>query len=574
MQRTRIFRMAFPVNVTGPAKTMLPEGWAVDPKGARTPPGTTITNLRELDPEIDLSIPKIYKITQDQVRTIDGKDFLLLTIDEPRDYQRVTKRTPKRVVERLTPNPDGKTQHFPGIVRAIDLDTGEAVEFDAEPVLDIIRAKSQAISEETRARLNKEIRAHNERLSNIDAAAADLTRLPLQLGRARDAVEERIAVLEENIIPSKKAELAEAEKGPPSGVSQLKQEVEDTMLGATLDEKNMIDHVITNYVYRYDQLVSDLSDPENPTYQAIAKIGGEPLVEHLKDMGQLSFDSYMAAQKSKDKPSKKEPFDLSQFPSIPIQEIPEGGIPVQEGATGHRDWGAYVRGLKATISNAEKDKVSLKSISKSLEDTAQWIGSPAVKNRGIKALRTTPEGQEAIAKLRDVANNQIGNFAGRYKRDIIDKSGNLDTAKLSREGTLGNALLIPVFARLYNVIKKLLENAGVALEEGPQEGAGPVPEQVPAEQVQTASSKKPIITQAMWLEAGRKASWVKTSAQRYVVQKSPQFPGKFTVIDTQTGDNLIPEGASQQIAESHARKLNSPGKQMWPGAGGPGELLN
>jgi hypothetical protein len=161
-----------------------------------------------------------------------------------------------------------------------------------------------------------------------------------------------------------------------------------------------------------------------------------------------------------------------------MPELPEGSVPVSPKARGFADYPSYVRSLEATLVSCTKDRQSLIEISTSIDEVLKWIGGLPAGTRGMANLKGTQEGQGLISKLRELTNEKIGGFASRYKRDIVDSGGRLDTSKMGRGGQIGNALLIPVFARIYSVVKKLLENAGIPLVE---EEPVPVEESVQAE---------------------------------------------------------------------------------------------
>jgi hypothetical protein len=134
-----------------------------------------------------------------------------------------------------------------------------------------------------------------------------------------------------------------------------------------------------------------------------------------------------------------------------------------------------------------------------LDEIGKSIGALGEGTRGIEALKT-PSGQKIMDGLKDLCNTGLKTFTQRYSRNIVDAQGRLDPLKFGRGGSMGNAMLIVVFTRLYTVIAELFRKAGVPPPIPPMaEGiATPAQKEVvkpsaPSEGVSTANTSKKIV---------------------------------------------------------------------------------
>ena len=514
MQKAHVIRMAMPVSIPSHIKQKMRgtgnEGWAVDPEAERTPPELGVRKLEEVAPGMDLTLPKIFRYKPSDIRTINGKQCLVVYTEEPKNYKKVTKAVAQYVQDKLTPLPNGE-QHYPGLVRAINLETGEPEEFPYDEVIAQIKAPSEAIGEETRKKVNAEIQAYNKRIDEIDAATANLSRLPLQIARAEKMVRDRITVLDAMIAAtSVKHDQAKAQK--PQGIGEMEGHVDQAIKGGGLGEKDFIDHVAHAYAYRYNDLVKDLQSG------ALAVPAGIPDAANLKlrlmNMGQAAFDAYTAAKaKRLEQKPPAAPFDIEKQDVVGnLQELQPGDVPASYKVPGFHNLQGYLGSLWGTIKGCEKDRDKLLPIADGMAEIAQLIGSLPPGQRSQEYV-TGPEGQELLHKLAELSNQRLRPFTESYSKDIVDPSGRINTRHFGTSGSMGNAMLLVVFTRLFKIISTFLKNSGY---QKPTEEAGQladtVMEQVPVQAPVQASNKedrmKVKISRTFWESIGKQGGWM------------------------------------------------------------------
>ena len=506
---------AMPVRPTAPTKTEMKEqGWFVDPEFKhKTPiPNVGVRKVQEIDKELSISLPKIFKLKEKDIRHINNADYIIIDIDPARKYLKRQKGVD--LIEK-----DGGLW-YPGKVRVINLANGNVEVFAHDDIKDQLESQANRISEESRKKINQEIAKYNKRIDELDAATANLSRLPLQLGRVDSMLNERIETLN-GIIASKEAELEES-KTMPSGVEKFHSEVSENIAGGGLPEKDFIDHVLYRYIGHYDQLVKDLKDGN---LQIPANLGNQEAVKQkLMSLGDLAFKELLQSREDAHAVAPKKPFNIMDFQEGKLEDIPEGAVPTSDKATGYSSYESYSGSLYNTIQNSQKDLSQLQTIKNDILNIGQTIGN-SPKN---EEFLSSPEGQTLVQQLIDLCNNGLSPFVERYSKGIVE-NGRIDTRKMGSGGQIGNALLIVVFVRIYKIIATMLAKAGkpiqsiddavvessktTAPEQNPVNPVNPAPANPvnPEDQVKASSKKTIKLSKAQWLNIGKQAGWLKVS---------------------------------------------------------------
>jgi len=454
-------RLAMPVQLTPETKNkMKGENWFFAPDVSATPQDLSIKRkLKEQGIEDDITLPKIYKYNPKNARTINNQPYLIFEIEEPKVYTTLG-RVPQDKKNIVTPNLDGKTYTYPGKIRAININTGNVESFTYQEAFNSIKTQSIQFSEQTRQGINIAVNKYNEKIAKIDAAAADLSRLPLQLSGAKTIVDERIQTLN-GMISALDQEIKSTK---PSGITEYEKGLEQQISSGQLGERDFKEYTLAKYPYHYDQLVEDLESGKLVIPNNIPN--PEEYKQKLISMGQISFDKYMEEkakrlqEEGNDEEEIKEPFDISQQEIKELKELAEGEVPVSFKTKGYHSYEGYVKTKFAALKGCERDKEDLSKMSSMLGAIGNEIGRLGTGQRSIEYLKT-PEGQKIVEYLKNLCNEGLKKFTERYERKIVDEQGRIDPSKFGREGSMGNALLIVAFTRLYAVIAELFKKAGL-----------------------------------------------------------------------------------------------------------------
>jgi len=437
-KQTGWMKTAMPVGLSDDIRQQLGESnWLVDLLSDKVPPDVGITKLRGIDPDVALSLPRIYNYGPNDIKEIDGQRYIIIDM-------------PKKMLKRK-----------PTLIKAINIDTGETVNnINMADVLPQLQQQIAPLTEETKRRVNEEIRKHNDRLDAIDKATANITLLPLQLARVSGLIDERVADLD-GIIGSTRAKL---ESPKPEPINQWESEMQQDLIGGDLDEVDFVDTALHTYKYRYNELVEDLKNidengnPKEPNLSIPANIDNpEQLRVKLMNMGELAFNEYVdaATRRRENKAAPGVDFDIDAIDFGYIDELTSDEIKKKHQTTGYRSWGSYESSLETIIRNEEEMKQKLIEIKQSLTELGQRIGGLEAGQRSNDYLRNTPEGRQIVDELREFINGQLGQFITQYKTNII-KDGVLDRKKMGSGGSIGNGLLVVAFGRMYQVISTLL----------------------------------------------------------------------------------------------------------------------
>jgi hypothetical protein len=466
-------------------KSLHGDNWLIDMMADRVPPEVGITKLKGIDPDIALSLPKIYNYGPRDIREINGQNYIIIKVPT-KSQLRKTKAN---------------------YVRAINVDTGEVEELIYEEIMPQLEQEAKPITKETMEKVNKEVKKHNARIDEIDKATANLALLPLQLGRVDGLIDERIATLDA-IIAACQAQL-NAPK--PESMTGWEEGIQGQLLNGDLDEITFVDTVLHTYKYKYDQLLEDLKtvdangNPKAPNLKIPDNIEDpEALRTKLMNIGDLAFREYVDAIEKK-KQSQEAPgvaFDIDEIDFGRLHELTEEDVPKQYSVTGYRDWNAYVKTVMQKINGSQRTKDLLLQIKNSLAALGQEIGGLKEGQRSKDYLKNTPEGQVIVDNLRNFINAELGSFITQYKREIINEEGKIDKKKMGSAGSVGSAALIVTFGRLYQVIstllKKLASDEPIDMPEFIRQPAEEVPVEGLEEPIAGSKNKITRMSELLW----------------------------------------------------------------------------
>jgi len=431
------------------------QGVFFDPSGAELPQDLSIAQAIKAVGLSKFELPKIHYYNKSDVRTINGKQYLIVTIEPLKDYVKV----PKDMKSLVTPLPDGKTFRYPGLIRAINIDTGEVEAFTYVEAFDQIKSQSEKFSEETRVKTNEAIKKFNERIDKIDLATASLANLPLQLMSAKDKVDERINEL--NSMIQNLTQKAKETSAKPEVLVDWEKHIEQQIGSGTLEEKELTDHILAKYQYNFGQLKKDLETgkliiPSNITNPEAYKQKLLSIVKIVEEKMKVEKEREKQLEEEK---KLKPKFDLSNQPDIKeMQLLEQGQVPVSHKSKGYFSHLSTEQSIQHAIAGCQEDKKDLSQISSQLGSIGQEIGGLEEGQRSYNYLKT-PIGQKTVEQLKALCNEGLKKFTERYSQDIVDDQGRLDARKFSRTGDMGNAGLIVGFTKIYQVIATIFKKA-------------------------------------------------------------------------------------------------------------------
>ena len=457
-------RLAMPVPTTPELREKGKEqGIYFDSEGTKFPQDLSIAKAIKAAGLSKFRLPKIHYYNKEDIRTINGKKYLLVTLEPPKDYKRI----PNDMAEFVVKNPDGKTGHYPGLIRAINLDSGETEAFTYDEVYDQIKGPGEEFSEKTRLETNEGIKKFNTNVAKIDLATASLNNLPLQLRSVKDQVDERILKL--NDIIQGLTQQVEKEPQKPEALADWEKYIDQQIGSGSLEESDLTDHILAKYQYRYHDLAKDLESnnlviPENIGDPEAYKQKLLTIVKIVLEQMKKEKDREEAKEKEK---AARPPYDITNQPEITqIEELQTGKVPVKHKNTGYFSWESRGYSKGHGIEGSQKDKSELEKISSMLAQIGVEIGGLQKEDKWNESERTykfltTPEGQPIVEHFKKLCNEGLKGFTERYSKDMVDDQGRLDSRKFSRKGDMGNVGLVVAFTQIYQVLALVFEKASL-----------------------------------------------------------------------------------------------------------------
>jgi len=405
-----------------------------------------------LDAKTAIQLPAIYVAKPSSLVEIDGSQYYIISVDISRETKQKQTQT---IVEngRMVQREFQKGGHYPGLIIAMDVETGKPVPFGYDEVVGKIRTPS-ANKEETLRRINDEIAAWNERVATIEKAAG-VTKLALQIRWAEEHIQERIATLNTQITELE-AKMVDPLEGHPAYANWL-QFLREGVRTGQFDLQDTFDALLYLYQAQPQDLVTGIQD------------GSIGVPNELKD-GLLGLAAQKAMSQEAEKKkvvdkekSKQERMEQELLPErdvaetvlepLMIEDIPNSEYKkLNQNKTLH-SCGAS---LKEAIKSIKENKTELQRILDSFVGVRSYIGALEKGQRSNSYLQSD-DGAETLSKLEEFL-YAASEFIKKYEVDIII-NGKINSKLMGREGTVGNALLAVVIQRIYNIVRRTLRDA-------------------------------------------------------------------------------------------------------------------
>ena len=400
-----------------------PEGHKMPNVGVRDVKKIMEENKMEMSP----NLPRVYVFSRDNVVDIDGGMYYVVYVEESQEMK--------------------KTGHRDGKIVAIDVTSGEPKTFSFDQYANKIQ-KHPSVRKETLERINKEITEWNSKIDKIDKMTG-FTSLPLQIGRARNRLDQRIQTLQSQVDAIEKQK-----QNPLSSFNAYNDWLKFLREGIQKNEfslQDTFDTLLFLYKRTPDQLVSGLESGEvkvppelqKPLIQiAVAESQG---VANKKDKRELDQEQREERMEG-DLPEFKEP-GLDEVQPMTEEQLPSS----YEKATTYHTLEFWWARKFAQLHDIVRDLRELTDIRDTLSGMVKYMAA-LEKGQLSKDYLVSTEGQQDIGVLKEFL-NKAKSFLKRYQGSLVDESGRVSQKIFGRTGTIGNAEVFVSLARLYNVLR-------------------------------------------------------------------------------------------------------------------------
>ncbi|MFA5312391.1 MAG: hypothetical protein WC375_03605, partial [Methanomassiliicoccales archaeon] len=411
--------------------------------------------FNEMSPITVLQLPKIYKPDQSNIVEIDGKQYYLCHVIEPRDPKKSDRA---RGLE--------KGVHYDGKLICMDIENGEPHEFSYDEYISQLH-QPVSVRQGTLEKVNHEITQWNKRLTEIDKALG-VSKLPLQVAWAEDKVNERISVLEAQlaVFTAQQENPTATSEGYTQWINFLREGVRSGQFGI----RDTFDTLIFLYKTDPQGLIEGIDNGSIPVPEQLKNVLKGIAAQELSA---TEIDRQKSSQKNQSRQERmesplepeKEP-ELRPLSPLTLDMIPEPKQP--QASTEYHTLDTWAKSLVAKKKSIQRDLDELTGIRNTLADVRGFIGSIAKGQRANEFL-ASENGFTIIDTLREFL-AKAEKFISRYSVNIIDK-GTVNPALMSKKGDMGNALLGVTLFRLYNIIRTTLDQTlqGVHQERTPVE---------------------------------------------------------------------------------------------------------
>lgn len=400
--------------------------------------------FQTLDPKTVVQLPAIYKADPKDLIEIDGSQYYVVDLTEPRDVKRKSNINGREYQ---------KGDRYPGEIICMDVETGLPVPFIYEEIIDDIRTPS-GNREQTLTRMNDEIAAWNERVESIENAVG-VTKLSLQVKWVENKIQERIDTLgaQREAIQSKIENPLEA--FPEYG--NWIQFIRDEVIGGRSNLRDVFDSLLFIYQSNPQSLMSGIESgeievPDELRNGLLAIAAQELQIQGEKEQSNLDKARAKEVRREEELPEERE-VDESPLRPLTLEEIPEEKYKKLRKNKTLQHWAAS---LRYALNGIDSDIQDLTNIVGSFENLRAYMGA-LEKGQRSEAYLSSPEGGVIINDLKSFL-NITEDFIKRYEIDII-KDGTINTALMGRAGSMGNALIAVALNRIYNIIKASISKA-------------------------------------------------------------------------------------------------------------------
>lgn len=399
--------------------------------------------FKNLDAKTVIQLPQIFVVAPENIFEFNNKKYFAIEIEPPRIVGKAWKG--------LDGKPYVKGQLYEGEVLALDIDSGLPVPLSLPQVREKIKAPLKD-KEQTLEKVNREIVSYNERIKAIDQAIG-VPRLGLQLARIHDKIAERLHILT-SMQQSIQFKLDKYKKMPLESYELWAKSLREGVQSGQLSLRDIYDTLL--FLYQ--------SNPE--TLSQKIKNGEISIPEELK-MGIIAIADQEAKsvarykeQKIKEEKEREERIKSKEIPEIYEEEIEPfhiGDIPGFEYQTisGYKTFHHWIGSQERSLEGIKKDFQELFEIQTSIENIQKYLGDLEKGQRSKKFL-VTPEGYKVLDALKNFL-EKSSLFIKRYATDIV-QNGKINPKLMGTAGTIGNALIAVSLTRIYNVIKKTVDD--------------------------------------------------------------------------------------------------------------------
>ena len=411
-----------------------------------------------LDPESAVMLPAIYKPDPNYLVEIDGHNYYIINVTEPRTAGR--KQTVKGIQY-------AKGDNIPGEIIAMDADNGLPVPMVFEQVVDKIRTPKER-KEKILAEMNEEIEAWNKRVETIEKAAGP-TKLALQLVWVEDKIKSRIEVLDAQAEAISKKQEANMDENHP-GYDEWMQSLRDGIASGEFTLLDAFHSLLFLHQSNPEALFQGIQDgtievPEELRDGLLAVAAQELQLKGEKEAKDMQREREKEERIEEDLPAEREPVEEPLRPYT-MDDIPDSSFEtIQKNKTlGH--WKAQMNRQLVSIA---KNREALEEVLSSLEGLRGYIGA-LEKGQRSKEYLTSPEGQSVMNDIDEFLRASQGFIKG-YSKPVIEEN-TINPSLLGNKGTIGNALVAVALNRIYSVIKRTFQDVmAEPVEEVPVEGS-------------------------------------------------------------------------------------------------------
>lgn len=448
-------------------------------------PNTKIKELKALLADIGgmdgISLPKVSFPTPNNIVTYEGREYYYLNHDKKEDK-----------------------------LWLLAIDTDDVVELPYEATLPSLNLTDSDRREVVRQQVNKAIKEWNLKIDKFDRTVGLVT-IPLRIQRVLKLIDSRTSELQ-----GQKSAFEKQKSHPgfgSEGLSQYKQESIDALTSGKLlnDDRTAIDTALFWYQEKPENLLSDL--PSFQISQSASKSLSNIATQEIKNREQ----EYAKKQQKWDEREQRIEEELPEIrePSLePVSEFEAGQLPGGSAnkMQNYRSPDAYFKQKHSVLKEIDFQLKTLTDIRSSLMNIVGKIGGTE-KGQLSHNFLVTPEGKEIVSDLKGFLQTAYG-FVKKYEVEIFTETGQVNPLLFSRKGEMGNVELAVEMNRLYNAVRKGLQDIPGYMVQPPI-NIQPAKEEVISESksgsllIKIASDMKIKLSEKEWTTIGQKAGWLK-----------------------------------------------------------------
>jgi len=429
--------------------------------------GDAASFFGQMDAKAALELPFIYHLKSDEIVQINGKNYLIVDIEEPRLVKKVST---------INGTTYQKGDNYPGEVTVLSADTGnlEVIRIpDIQGGLEGIKSSPEA-REQVMVDMNTEILRYNQKIEAINKAAGP-TRISLQVKSSEQDVLDRISTLNAQEAALKKMQENPLSVSPAYG--KWIQFLKDGIKSGSFSVRDTFDTLLFLYQSNPQELINKIQSNEIQVPDEIkAGLLAIAQQETSKKKEQSEFQAREEVEQEQRMqevlPEEKEP-EEKPLGYVKVEDIPEQKYkkPFKYKTLHH-----WTASLGRAISSIQKDRTQLQQLADSFKGLRVYMGALQKGQRADEYLNS-PEGQSIIEDLRRFL-DASQSFIKRYKTDIV-QDGKINPALFGRAGTLGNAFIAVSLSKIYNVLQKTIGKYVAPVEQVAVPAEAPTPSPAP-----------------------------------------------------------------------------------------------